>query len=541
MTVARHPVRWWCVAAVLVWLTTDGRAAAIAQAPTQGSSRDRARSAPAQLIDELSTLLEEGQVTVVKTRVGEALRRYPSDAALHDIAGAVAAQQGSYGEAERHFRAAIERDSRLLSAYLNLGRLYQEHTRDDRDAPAKALAVYRSLLKIDPENNEALFQAGYLSACSGDWRFSRTLLERLPTSGQSRPQVLVLLATDLAGVGEPLLASEATDALLRHPDLTEDDIVAALPALDRLSDDAFSEQLLEGLDARHAASAESLQRLGVLQMRLGHLDRAAHTLARAAEAVGSPTAPLLLDMARVAYKQKEFERALGYIAHARDLDPQNAEVHFFFGLTCVELNLGSEAYEALKKAVALAPDNPFVNYALGAVAIHRHEPSEALPYFENYVRLRPIDPRGRFALGAAKFYSNMFDAARLDLERAVQAPETAAGAHYFLGRIARQSNELETAQAEIDRALQADPQYVDALAELGLLQTRRGEYEAAERSLGRALEIDPDNYAATVNLTALYTRTRDPRREAQAVRLDEMQQKRAVSAQEFLRIVHVVQ
>ena len=57
-----------------------------------------------------------------------------------------------------------------------------------------------------------------------------------------------------------------------------------------------------------------------------------------------------------------------YLAHARDLEPGNAEVQFFFGIASIELNLGNEAYDALKKAVALSPENPYVNYAMGAVA-----------------------------------------------------------------------------------------------------------------------------------------------------------------------------
>jgi tetratricopeptide (TPR) repeat protein len=333
---------------------------------------------------------------------------------------------------------------------------------------------------------------------------------------------------------------QASTALLAHPDLTAEDVLAAVPALDRANDAALDERLFAGLDARGLTSAASLRRLGAAQTRLGHFPAARVTLERVAAAERTPSVPILLELAHVAYKQKDYEGVLGYLARARELEPGNAEVHFFFGIASIELNLGSEAYDALKKAVALSPDNPYVNYAMGAVAIHRHEPSEAVPYFEAYVRLKPDDARGRFALGAARFYSNDLDGARADLTRAAQVPDTAAGAHYFLARIARQSNQLDEAALEIRRALEADPRYPDALAELGLLQTRRGEYVEAEQSLTKALTLDPENYAATVNLTALYGRTRDPRREAQAARLDALQQKRAVAAQEFLRIVETV-
>ena len=448
--------------------------------------------------------------------------------------------QGTYAAAERHLRAAIDANPRSEAAYLNLGRFYQEHASDDPAAVRKALSVYAALLKVNSSSAEGLYQAAYLNACIGEWSSSHAALERLPADIRSRPQTLVLLAADLAGSGQSSRALQTAATLIDHPDLTEIDLLGALPALERAKDDELLLRLFRGLDARGLASSASLRQLGLVEGRLGHLDRSREVLERAVQLERGPLSPLLLDLARVAYKQKDYQDALGYLAHARDVDPQNAEVHFFFGLACVELNLGSEAYDSLKKAVALAPGNPFVNYAMGAVAIHRHEPSEAIPYFEAYVRMKPDDPRGRFALGAAKFYSNDFDGARADLHRAAATPGNAAGAHYFLGRIARQLNDLDTARVEIGLALKADPRYPDALAELGLLQTRTGDYEAAERSLSEALAIDRDNYAATVNLAALFARTRDPRREEQNARLADLQQKREAAGQEFLRIVEVV-
>ena len=176
----------------------------------------------------------------------------------------------------------------------------------------------------------------------------------------------------------------------------------------------------------------------------------------------------------------------------------------------------------------------------GGGQLHRHESSESVPYFEKYVRLQPDDPRGRFALGVARFYSNDLGGARRDLAEVAERPETAAGANYFLARITRQSSQLDEARRYVDRSIQANPSYADAWAELGLLQTRAGQFAEAEASLQKALSLDAENYQATVNLTALYTRTRDPRRDAQAARLDALQKKREDRAQDFLRMIEVV-
>ena len=97
------------------------------------------------------------------------------------------------------------------------------------------------------------------------------------------------------------------------------------------------------------------------------------------------TVPVLLDLARAAGQAGDHKGALGYLAHARSLEPENAAVHFLFGVVCIQLELGAEAYESLKKAVSLDPASPPANYMMGAVSLHRHDPSEAVPYFERYV------------------------------------------------------------------------------------------------------------------------------------------------------------
>jgi Flp pilus assembly protein TadD len=262
-------------------------------------------------------------------------------------------------------------------------------------------------------------------------------------------------------------------------------------------------------------------------------------LERAASGAPSSVA-ILADLARASDKMGDHEGALGYLAHARALEPDNAIVHFLFGVVCVEMDLVGEAYESLKKAVALAPDNPHVNYMMGSVAMHRHEPAESLPYFEKYIALMPQDPRGRFALGVAKFTSGMLAEAKGDLTASVAHPETAAGAHYFLGRIARQENNLETALSEVSAAVKLAPALADGWAEMGLIQTRLGNVAEAERSLNKALAIDPNHYQANVNLGTLYARTKDPRREAQVARIATLQEQRDTRAQDFLRVIQVV-
>ena len=495
------------------------------------------RQDPAASVAQIQAALERGDVAAAKAGVDAALAVHPEDPALNNLAGVIDAQHGDWQSAEVHFREAIRLAPRAVPPYENLGRLYQERAAADAASVGKALDIYRALLAVDPDNVEGLFQAALLHARAGEFAASRGLLDRLPSDVQQRPQALAVRVVALAGIADAA-AGAVAEKLAAHADVAPEDVVAVLPAFEHVQGDEILGRLLTALDRRGVVTPDLLRRLAAIHMRRGQFVEAREALDRVAAA--GATVPVLLDLARAAGQAGDHKGALGYLAHARALEPDNAVVHFLFGVVCIELELGAEAYESLKKAVALDPENPPANYMMGAVSLHRHDPSEALPYFEKYLRLQPNDPRGRFALGVARFHSKDFDGAQRELAEVAERPETSAGANYFLARIARQSNLLDDARQRVNRAIQANPTYADAWAELGLLQTRAGEYAHAEQSLQKALSIDAENYQATVNLTALYTRTRDGRREEQAARLEALQKKRGERAQDFLRVVEAV-
>ena len=508
-------------------------------APAHPAGQAGPALAPRPVLDAITTALGRDDLAAAKTALDPAIVAFPQDPVVRNLAGVIDARRGESRAAQDHFEAAIRLQPRAPAAYVNLGRLLQERAGANPTARPAALGVYARLLAIDPQHAEALFQTAALEVLDGRYEAARQAIDRLPEAARGRPPVLAVRAAALAGSGDTDGARRTVAALAAHPQLAREDIDAVLPALARLPEHLPEQMLLELLDRRGWTTPATLRRLAAIEIANGRYVEARAWLERAA-ARGVPDAALLIELARAAFKAGDPKGALGYLAHARDLEPTNPSVHFLFGIVCVELNLGAEAYESLAKAVALAPHDPDVNYAMGAVSLHRHDPSEALPYFEAYVRLRPRDSRGRFALGAAKYYSQRLDDARLDLAAAATDPQTAAGAHYYLARIARQQHDLETAAREIDAALQANPSHADGWAERGLIATRRRDYAGAEAALQKALGLDPDNYEATLHLAALYGRTRDPRRAAQEARLRVLVARRETRAQEFLRLVQAV-
>jgi len=292
------------------------------------------------------------------------------------------------------------------------------------------------------------------------------------------------------------------------------------------------------LQKRQPLSLELLRALGLAYERTGRLGEARAALEKSITPeslrVGS-----LLELARLARKQHDYQGSLAYLAHARDLEPNNAGIHYYFGLVCMDLNLVAEARNSFEKAVKSEPENPEYNYAMGAASTFRHDPGEAVPYFEKYLKLKPQDPRGKLALGAALFRAKDYDAAVPRLKEAAMIPEIATTAHYYLGAIALQERRLDEAHVELEQALKGKPDYADALAELGQYYLVQKNYSEAEKQIRRALDIDADHYSANFYLLTLYKRTGDARQEAQSKRFDDLKKLLAEKTQEFLRIVEV--
>jgi tetratricopeptide (TPR) repeat protein len=493
-----------------------------------------------QRILQIQELMQQGDLSEARKLLSRSKKEFPVDPGFDNLLGIIEAQEKNYKAAEAAFLRAIARAPKFTNAYLNLGRLYQQNPAADAEALPKALQTYQKVLRYQPDNLEANYQASVLLQLRGDYRASLDRLSRLPEDYRRSAQSLSLYCANYAGLGDRARAGQTADVLIKHPDFSEADVNSILPTLAKAQANDLSVKLLEALIGRDLGSPEAMHRLGLLYEHLSgdRLDEARAMLEKSATA-GKSLVGLLIDLARIAHKQRDYQGALGYLAHARDLDPQNAGIHYFFGMVCIDLNLGAEAHTALGKAVNIEPDNPRYNFAMGFVASHRRNPEEAIPYLEKYLRQTPGDPRARLMIGMAYFRSKNFEAANTALKEAVKNSETVAPARYYLGSIARQENRVDDAVRELEQALQVRPDYADALAELGQCRLQQRDYVNAEKSLRRALEIDPQHYNANFNLLTLYSRTKDPRAVEQATKFEQIKKKREEKAQDFLRAIEV--
>lgn len=500
-------------------------------APQGGNSEE-------EQLRQIQQLVQLGHLDEARAQVEQMLKSQPGDERLHNFLGVIDAQENDFAGAELSFLRAIQVAPRLTASYLNIGRLYQEHAVVDPHAQGKALHIYEKLLLIDPNNIEGNYQAAWLSNRLGDFATSQRYLDRLPVETQERVQTMALRCANYAAAGDARQANLTAQKLLAHGDLRDEDLFPMLAALSRHKADDFAVQFLESIAQRGLASVEAKQMLAGLYESRGRYKDAQKILEQLLQAA-PPSAQTLFQMARVAYRAGDREGSLGFLAHARELEPGNAATHFFFGMICVELNLLPDAKKSLEEAVRLNPADPYCNYALGSVLVQANELDEAIRCFKKLQELKPEDARARFALGVAYFYSFRYDEARQELQAIVNRPETKVGAQLFLGRMDLRARNFDEALKHLQASIEADPSVSEAYTDLGMIYLERKEYAHAETALSQAIKIAPDSYLSNQRLLTLYLRTKNPRADAQAQRVEQIRKAGQEKEQLLMRTLEI--
>ena len=335
-------------------------------------------AAASDQLASIQDLIAAGNLTEARASLERAIAARPNDGGLWNLLGVVNAQQGDLNQAETAFSKAVKLAPGLEPAWLNLGRVYVLSP-DRNQAVKKGIAVYEKVLGLDPTNPEAHHQLALLLQWKGSFRESLNHLNRLPPEDQGKRSAIALRCADEAALGNTAAALKLAKALFDDPGLEGADVISILPVVGA-HNDAVNIALLEGLASRNLGTAETAAQLAAAYEKKGNLPEARKTYEAAFRASPASTV-LLTDLARIAWKQADYEGVLSYLAHARDLDPNNPGIHFVFGLACNELKLPIDARKSIERALELAPDNPYYNYAMGVLqnAVAGQGRSAAIP------------------------------------------------------------------------------------------------------------------------------------------------------------------
>ena len=492
-------------------------------------------SSSRQAILGIEDSMEAGDLDKASRLTDDALSRYPNDGGVLNLRGVIHARRNELPQARQDFRDAVRFARALTPAWQNLGRACQAMADQDEAAPACALDAWKRVSILKPGDAEAHAALGLLYERKGMFSQSLTELQALPPTITSQTPNLLLQVADLAALGRTAQALKLASRLCRREDLSEDDFEGARNALDLPAAVSVAVPLLEALDSRHAASPAGLQQLAIAYEESNRPAEARKTLEHLTQVDPNNTAHLL-ELARLAGMSKDYEGALGYLAHARDLDPKNARIHFLFAMIAAKMDLPVEAKRSLQSALAIDPENPDYNYSMGVVILSSRDAAAASAYFEKFVKARPSSVSGHFALGAAYFKSGDYDKAKAEM-LSLENGSKAAEAECFLGRIARLEGRPDEALRRLQKSVKLMPSLAESHTELARVYLLGGELEKVDSELGRALKLDPQSFQANSQLLVLYKRTHDPRAAQQKQLLAKLDEERSRRAELMLRTV----
>ncbi len=475
----------------------------------------------------IQELLQAGDLDTASRLLKDSLMKRPNEAGLLNLSGVLHAQRSEMALARKDFEKAVRFRPILTPAWQNLARTCQQ-----LGDLSCAVAAWKRVLRAktaDPEAHESL---ALLYERQGQFAASLSELDA------GRSDNLLIRCLDLSSLDRKAEARAVAARLASQTEFTEADLLSGQEVLDSPKSAAVVALLIEGLDARGAAGLPSLQRLVVAYEQLQRPADASRILERVAKLDPNNTAPLL-ELARLAESRKDYVGALGYLAHARDLQPGNARIHFLFGLVAGELNLPIEAKASLEKALAIEPENLNYNYAMGSVILMTRDAATASGYFQKFVRAKPADSRGHYALGLAHFAAGDYEHAKEQMKIAEADPSAAAAAEYYQGRIARLEGRPEQAITLLRKSISLMPGFSETHTELARVALQQGQANEAQAELDQALRLAPESFQANEQLLILYRRLHDARASQQAELLKKLDEDRSRRAELMLRTIEV--
>ncbi len=489
-----------------------------------------------QTLLAIQDAIQSGDLPNASRMIDSYLKQHPSDGGVLNLRGIVHAQRNEEWEARNDFAEAVRLAPGLTPAWQNLARACLVDSEQDPSAVPCAVDAWEHVLRLKPGDVESHSSLALLY--ERQQKFSESLheLSKLSATDSAQTINLLLRCADLAALDRPAEANAAASKLAPRADFSEADFESVQNAFGPANSAALVVTLVHGLDVRHAAALLSLRRLVIAYEQLQRQAEARSTLERVA-ALDPKNPAHLLELARLAEAGKDYEGALGYLAHARDLAPDNPQIDFLFARVAVEMNLIVEARRSLERALALDPLNPAYNYAMGFVILSTRDAATAANYFKKFVDAIPQEMKGHYALGVAYFASGDFARSKVEMQKVQGDPKTAGGAEFFLGRIARQEDDLEDSAQHLRRAIELMPEFAGSHTELARVWMLEGNLEKAHAELDEAVRLDPKSFLANEQLLVVYRRTHDPRADEQAELLKKLDEDRSKRAELMLRTI----
>jgi tetratricopeptide (TPR) repeat protein len=440
---------------------TSGAIEALEQAITLQPNYAEAYAALGRLYKQ--TTVDDGDLTssAPVSAALSPLTRAPvvtADARAHMELGLAYLRQFRDGEAEREFRAALDKEPLYAPAHIQLGKVLRRSGRT-----AEALAELKAALEIDSHQLTTYHELAELRAEQGELERAAQTLEQASRIAPNDAQTAYLLgnirASQARDTGSRATLDQAIAAY--HRAVTLDPSLAAAHynlAIAALTDGdvAAAVDALRQTIKINPEDGEAHRLLATIYNDLRRGREALQLMERAAELLPEHT-PTLLQLSQLQRQQQQTDAAIATLRQAQKAEPHNMRVLRELGALYVTAKQYDRAISAFNRAKDLAPEQPEAYFSLGVAYKAAGRLRDAIEAFRAAVQRDPRNGPALTQLAETLYAAGQADQALDTLQQAISVKHDDPQLYYALGQ-------MYSALGQSDRANEAYRLYAERRA-----------------------------------------------------------------------------
>lgn len=454
-------------------------------------------------IETAANLLNQGQIDKAETEARQALKSPSTRALALAVLGTIRLREGKYGESESFLTQALALNPQLPGARTSLGNVYLLE-----DKPVLARRSFQEVLRRDPGNVNARLGLAKVEASLRNYQGSLREADPIVSQLRESDDGILLLATDYGALGEKEELKALVHSWHELPMPPADDLsLEFAKVLIAYGMNSEAKEVLEDEEANiavHPSAAMALN-LGEGYQSLELLDRAEQNF-QLALTLQPACAICNQNLAAIAERQGNGEKALAYLLKARQQEPENPQILFEFGKVCLQRNLLEDALPALEKAASLKPDHEPYVYVLASAHVAKGNLPKAASLLSGLLRKHPQDGVLNYAIGAVYYLQGNYSEAESSLKQSLKAQPDQVAASYYLALTYDSIGQDDRAVTIFRELLKSHPEHAPSYIKLGAILLRLHQYEEAQQDLARAVSLDPQSVEAHYQLGLLLRR-----------------------------------
>ena len=441
-----------------------------------------------------NTLMQQGEKRKALDVAQRASKALPGNPGALNLLGAVMAASGDLAGARSAYGEALTRAPNFVPAQLNLARLDASEGRFD-----VARAAYSKILAKDKKNTTAMYEAAQLEQSAGKPTESMRWLEKAAAEDPNNLRIGLALIQAKSATSDKQGALEAAKALL----LRNTDNIAASAALAQsqieAGDSKSARQTLINMQRLAGFDADSLIRIGYLQLAAGYPSDAAYVAQKALQSKPGDLQALVL-AAEAALQSGDTNKASDFGKEIRQRHPGSAEGYRISGDGALALGQYPAASDFFRQASERQSSASILKRRV-AVFVAQGKPAASIPMLQEWIKSHERDIEARKMLGEIRMRSGDWAAARREYEAIVAYGIRDASVFNNLANVLLELKDPKAVEVA-RQALALDPRSPLILDTLGWSLHLAGKGDEALLILRDARLRDPNNIDIRFHLAA---------------------------------------